>query len=142
MDSLPKPTDYVSDYAHVLSPEAIARLDSLCAQLDHSQANSQIAVVTVQTLNGDDAADYANQLEDKWKMGKKGSDKGALVLLAVGDHKYRIDVGYGLEGILNDAQGGRHRAGDGSLSAGQGLRLRGDAGGGPGGAGDRHGRQA
>jgi uncharacterized protein len=106
VDSLPKPTDYVSDYAHVLSPEAIARLDSLCAQLDHSAANSQIAVVTVQTMNGDDSASYANQLEDKWKIGKKGTDKGALVLLAVGDHKYRIDVGYGLEGILNDAKVG------------------------------------
>ena len=104
VDSLPKPTDYVNDYAHVLSPEAVAKLDSLCAQLDHSAANSQIAIVTVQTMNGDDAADYANQLEDKWKMGKKGSDKGVLVLLAVGDHKYRIDVGYGLEGILNDAK--------------------------------------
>jgi len=104
VDSLAKRTDYVSDYAHVLSPETIAKLDSLCAQLDHSAANSQIAIVTVQTMNGDDAADYANQLEDKWKMGKKGSDKGVLVLLATGDHKYRIDVGYGLEGILNDAK--------------------------------------
>jgi uncharacterized protein len=104
VDSLPKPIDYVSDYAHVLSPDAVAKLDSLCAQLDHSAANSQIAIVTVQTMNGDDAADYALQLEDKWKMGKKGSDKGVLVLLAVGDHKYRIDVGYGLEGILNDAK--------------------------------------
>ena len=47
VDSLPKPTDYVSDYAHVLSPEAIAQLDSICAQLDHSQANAQLAVVTV-----------------------------------------------------------------------------------------------
>ena len=84
----------------------LRKLDSLCAQLDHSAANAQIAVVTVQTLNGDDAADYANQLEDKWKIGKKGTDKGVLVLLAVGDHKYRIDVGYGLEGILNDAKVG------------------------------------
>jgi uncharacterized protein len=106
VDSLPKPTDYVSDNAHVLSSDTIAQLDSVCAQLDHSQANSQIAIVTVQTMNGDDAADYANQLEDKWKIGKKGSDKGVLVLLAVGDHKYRIDVGYGLEGILNDAKVG------------------------------------
>ena len=104
--SLPKPTDYVSDFAHVLSPEAIARLDSICAQLDHSQANAQIAVVTVHDLNGDDAADYANQLEDKWKMGTKGSDRGVLVLLAVGDHKYRIEVGYGLEGILPDGKVG------------------------------------
>ena len=73
VDSLPKPTDYVSDYAHVLSPEAIARIDSICAQLDHSQANAQMAVVTVHNLDGDDAADYANQLEDKWKIGKKGT---------------------------------------------------------------------
>jgi uncharacterized protein len=106
VDSLPKPTDYVSDNAHVLSPQAIARLDSICGQLDHTQANAQVAIVTVQTMNGEDAADYANALEDKWKIGRKGSDRGALVLLAVGDHKYRIDVGYGLEGILNDAKVG------------------------------------
>jgi len=104
VDDLPKPTDYVSDNAHVLSPEAIARLDSICGQLDHSQANAQIAVVTVHTLDGADAADYANQLEDKWKMGRKGSDRGVLVLLAVDDHKRRIDVGYGLEGILPDGK--------------------------------------
>ena len=106
VDSLPKPTDYVSDFAHVLSPQAIAQIDSICSQLDHSQANAQIAVVTVKTLDGEDAADWANELENKWKMGKKGlgpnADKGVLVLLAVQDHKYRIDVGYGLEGILPD----------------------------------------
>ncbi|HEY1159921.1 MAG TPA: TPM domain-containing protein, partial [Terracidiphilus sp.] len=104
VDDLPKPTDYVSDYAHVLSPEAIARLDRICGELDHSQANAQVAVVTVQTLDGEDAADYANELETKWKMGKKGSDRGVLVLLAVGDHKRRIEVGYGLEGILPDGK--------------------------------------
>ena len=103
---LPQPTDYVSDYAHVLSPEAITRLDSICSQLDHTAANAQIAVVTVHDLDGDDAADYADQLESKWKMGKKGSDRGALVLLAVADHKYRIEVGYGLEGILPDGKVG------------------------------------
>src|ERR1700739_1615840 len=104
VSSLPKPSDYVNDFAHVLSPEAVAKLDRICAELDHSQANAQVTVVTVQNLDGDDAADWANQLEDKWHMGKKGSDRGVLVLLAVDDHKYRIDVGYGLEGILNDAK--------------------------------------
>jgi uncharacterized protein len=104
VEDLPKPTDYVSDYAHVLSPEAVARLDHLCTQLDHSQANSQVAIVTVKTLDGDDAADYASRLEDKWKMGKKGSDRGVLLLLAVDDHKRRIDVGFGLEGILPDGK--------------------------------------
>jgi uncharacterized protein len=104
--SLPQPTDYVSDFAHVLSPETIARLDSICAQLDHSQANAQIAVVTVHDLNGDDAAQYANELEDHWKMGNKGLNRYAMVLLAVADHKYRIEVGYGLEGILPDGKTG------------------------------------
>ena len=104
VEDLPKPTDYVSDYAHVLSPEAIAHLDRICTQLDHSQANAQVAIVTVKTLDGDDAADYASRLEDKWKMGKKGSDRGVLLLLAVNDHKRRIDVGFGLEGILPDGK--------------------------------------
>ncbi len=101
---LPKPTDYVSDLAHVLSPQAVAQIDAICAQLDHSAANAQVAVVTVNSVDGDDPADYTNQLEDAWKMGKKGSDRGVLVFLAVNDHKRRIEVGYGLEGILNDAK--------------------------------------
>jgi uncharacterized protein len=105
--SLPaQPSDYVSDFAHVLSPTAVAQLDNICTQLDHSKANAQFAIVTVNTLAGDDAADYADELEGKWKMGKKGSDRGLLFLLAVQDHKYRIEPGYGLEGVLNDAKVG------------------------------------
>ncbi len=103
---LPKPTDYVSDFAHVLSPQTVTQLDALCSQLDHTKANAQLAVVTVRNVDGDDPADWANQLEDAWKMGKKGSDRGVLVLLSVDDHHYRIDVAYGLEGILNDAKVG------------------------------------
>jgi uncharacterized protein len=104
VEDLPKPTDYISDFAHVLSPDAIARLDRLCEQLDHSAANSQVAVVTIRTLDGADPAEFANALEDKWKMGRKGSDRGVLVFLAVDDHKRRIEVGYGLEGILPDGK--------------------------------------
>lgn len=106
VSQLPKPTDYVNDFAHVLSPDSVSKLDRICSELDHSRANAQVAVVTVRNLDGEDAADWANELEDKWHMGKKGSDRGLLVLLAVDDHKYRIDVGYGLEGILNDARVG------------------------------------
>ena len=104
VNSLPKPTDYVNDYAHVLSREGATRLDRICMELNHSRANAQIAIVTIHTLAGDDAADYASQLEERWKIGRRGSDRGVLVLLAVDDHKWRIDVGYGLEGILNDAK--------------------------------------
>jgi uncharacterized protein len=101
---LPKPNDYVNDFARVLSADAAAKLNRICAELDHSRANAQVAVVIVRNLDGEDAADWANELENKWQMGKKGSDRGVLVLLAVDDHKYRIDVGYGLEGILNDGK--------------------------------------
>ena len=107
MASLPaRPADYVSDFAHVLSPDTVAELDNICSQLDHSKANAQFAIVTVNTLAGDDPEDYADQLETKWKMGKKGSDRGLLFLLAIQDHKYRIEPGYGLEGVLNDAKVG------------------------------------
>ena len=106
VEDLPQPTDYVSDFAHVLSPQAIARLDSLCSQLDHSQTNAKVAVVTIRTLDGADPAEYATALEDKWKMGKKGVDRNVLVLLAVDDHKRRIEIGYGLEGILPDGKVG------------------------------------
>ncbi len=68
-----KPTGYVGDFARVLSPEAVARVSALCTQLDRSpETNAQIAVVTVKTLDGEDATDWANQLENKWQMGKKG----------------------------------------------------------------------
>jgi uncharacterized protein len=106
VNSLPKPTDYVNDYAHVLSPQGATRLDRICMELNHSQANAQLAIVTIHSLDGNDTAEYASQLEDRWKIGKKGSDRGVLLLLAVDDHKWRIDVGYGLEGILNDAKVG------------------------------------
>jgi len=104
LKSLPKPTGYVNDFAHVLSPEAVARLDGICGQLDHSQASAQVAVVTIETLNGADIADFAKQLFNKWGIGPKASNRGVLVLLAVNDHKYRIATGYGLESILTDSK--------------------------------------
>ena len=106
VEDLPKPTDYVSDLAHVLSPQTVAQLDALCAKLDHSATNTQVAIVTVNNLDGDDKADYANRLEEKWKVGRKGSDRGVLMLVSVQDRHYWIEVGYGLEGILPDGKVG------------------------------------
>ncbi len=106
VQDLPAPTDYVSDLAHVLDPQTIARLDSICSQLDHGKSNAQVAIVTVHNLDGDDKADFANRLEEKWKVGRKGSDRGVLILLAIDDHQYWIEVGYGLEGILPDGKVG------------------------------------
>ncbi len=90
----------------MLSPEAIARIDSICSQLDHSQANAQIAVVTIHNLDGDDSADFATRLFEKMKIGAKGTDRGILLLFAIDDRRRSIKVGYGLEGILPDGKTG------------------------------------
>jgi uncharacterized protein len=106
--SLPKPTDYVSDFAHVMSPAAIQQIDMVCGQVDH-EAHAQIAVVTVDTLDGDAVNDYAVQLYQAWGLGAKSGtnqDRGVLILVAVKDRKRFISTGYGLEGILPDGKVG------------------------------------
>jgi uncharacterized protein len=105
VQDLPPPTNYVNDFAGVLSPQTLASLNSLCAQVDR-QAHAQIAVVTIKSLDDEPIENFATALEDKWKVGKKGTDRGLLLILATTDRKYRFEVGYGLEGILPDARVG------------------------------------
>jgi uncharacterized protein len=89
-----------------LSPSTKASLENLCFQVDR-QAHAQIAVVTIKTLDNDQSIEeFTTALEDKWKVGAKGTDRGVLVLFVMNPRKYRIEVGYGLEGILNDAKVG------------------------------------
>lgn len=100
-----KPTGYVNDFAGVLSPATRSQLETLCTEVDH-QAHAQIAVITIHTTGDDSIDDFAVRLEEKWKVGAKGSDRGLLLLVATDDHKYRFEVGYGLEGILPDGEVG------------------------------------
>jgi uncharacterized protein len=100
-----KPTGYVNDFAGVLSPQTISSLDSLCQYIDQ-KGGAQIAVVTVKNLDGDEIDDYAVKLEEAWKVGPKATDRGVLILFAIDDHKYRIEVGYGLEPIIPDGRAG------------------------------------
>ena len=102
---LPAPQNYVSDFANVISPQTAMGLDRLCAQVDH-QARAQIAVITVKTLEDVPIEDFATQLEDKWGVGPKKDDRGILIILAIQDRKRRIEVGYGLEGVITDKQAG------------------------------------
>ena len=106
LEDLPKPTDYVSDYAHVLSPQAVARIDQIARELDHSAAHAQLAVVTIHTLDGEDRDDFANRLYHQLGIGTKGSDRGVLIFTSVDDHQRRIELGFGLEGILPDGKVG------------------------------------
>jgi len=103
--NLPAPTNYVSDFAGVLSPSTLQNVDQICAELDRS-AHAQIAVVTIKTLDDDQSIEeFTTQLEDKWKVGNK-ADRGVLMVLVMNPRRGRIEVGYGLEGILNDAKVG------------------------------------
>lgn len=103
--SLPAPTDYVSDFANVIDPASKQEIDEICAELDH-EAHAQVAVVTIESLNGQPIEEFATELEDKWKVGPKNSDRGLLMIFAIKDRQRRIEVGYGLEGVLNDAKVG------------------------------------
>ena len=119
--TMPAPTGYVSDLAGVLTPETRANLEELCTEVDR-QAHAQIAVVTVGSLEADpvkgqktgDALpapsieEFATALEDKWKVGVKGTDRGILLIFVMNPQPAhgRIEVGYGLEGILPDGKVG------------------------------------
>src|SRR6195256_962635 len=99
------PSNYVNDFAGVLDPATVARLNDLCKQVDE-KAHAQIAVVTVKSLDGQDVVSYAVALYQKWGIGAKGKDRGVLILLATQDRKYWTTVGYGLEPILPDGKVG------------------------------------
>jgi uncharacterized protein len=103
--SLPKPTDYVSDFAHVMSPGVIQQVNRLCGQVDH-EGRAQIAVVTVHSTDGEPIQQYSVDLYQAWGIGSKKSDRGVLLLFAVNDRKRWIETGYGLEGILPDGKVG------------------------------------
>jgi uncharacterized protein len=102
---LPQPTSYVSDFAGVIDPVSSQDIEEISGQLE-GKAHATIEVVTIKSLDGQDIDEFTTALEDKWKVGPKGSDKGILMVFSIGDHKDRIEVGYGLEGILNDAKVG------------------------------------
>ena len=99
------PTGYVNDFAHVLDPSATRQMEDICRQIDE-KAHAQIAVVTINTLDGNDLESYSIDLAQKWGMGGKGHDRGVLILYVIQDHRARVEVGYGLESILPDGKTG------------------------------------
>lgn len=97
----PKSQGWVSDFAGVLDAGSKAGMEASIADLER-RTGDEIAVVTVASLEGDAIEDYAAALFKEWGVGKKGKDNGVLILLAVEEHKVRIEAGYGVEGVLPD----------------------------------------
>jgi uncharacterized protein len=99
----PRLTGRVVDDAAILSPSTISRLTTMLAR--HEQTTGQqVVVVTLPSLQGFTIEEFGYQLGRYWGIGQKDKNTGALLIVAPREHKVRIEVGYGLEGELTDAQ--------------------------------------
>jgi uncharacterized protein len=99
---VPYLTGRVNDYAGMMSQEARDRVERKLEAYEKETA-TQIAVLTLESLDGESLEDFSVKVAETWKLGQKGKDNGVLLLIAKGDRKMRLEVGYGLEGTLTDA---------------------------------------
>lgn len=97
---------HVNDYAGLLSPATVQHLERRLAEFEQ-QDSTQIVVLTVPSLSGEDIETYSIRVAEAWKIGQKGLDNGAILLVAAQERKIRIEVGRGLEGKLTDLVAGR-----------------------------------
>ncbi len=95
----------VNDGAGVFSASELRALEQKLASLEASGA-AQMAVLTVKSLEGDSLEEFSIRTVEKWKLGEGQKDNGVLLLLAVEERQLRLEVGYGLEGVLTDAKSG------------------------------------
>jgi uncharacterized protein len=92
----------VNDYAGVMGQEQERELEARLAQFEQ-ETGHQVAVLTIPTLEGEDIEGFGIRVAESWKIGKKGFDNGVILVVAVNDRRLRLEVGYGLEGVLPDA---------------------------------------
>ncbi len=104
--AIPVLKTYVTDLTRTLTPNQQDALVQLLKSLD-TRKGSQIAVLIVPTTQPETIEQYSIRVADAWKLGRKGIDDGALLLVAKDDHAVRIEVGRGLEGVLPDAVANR-----------------------------------
>lgn len=106
--TLPKPGGYVNDFANILDEQTRTRLSDRLRDVE-AKTSSEIAVATVTSLDGMSIEEYASRLFKEWGIGQEKTDNGVLVLVAPNDREMRIEVGYGLEGVLPDGLAGEIR---------------------------------
>src|ERR1700724_1705260 len=99
------PTGYVTDLAGVIAADTKARLEALCYEVEQ-KTGAQMAIITVHSLDGESVENYAVELYKQLGVGSKSDNRGVLLLVAPDEHKYRVEVGYGLEPVINDARAG------------------------------------
>lgn len=97
---------YVNDFASMMSPEMRTKLERALQSFDLSDS-TQVAILTIDSLEGDAIEDFSIRVVDKWKVGQERKDNGVLFLVVKNDRKMRIEVGRGLEHVLTDLAAGR-----------------------------------
>ncbi len=98
----PAPTRWVTDTANFLSPATVTALDARLAAYQQGTGH-QLIVYIAPTTGGAPIEDWGVRAFEKWKVGRKGLDDGLVLFIMSQDHKLRIEVGYGLEGVVPDA---------------------------------------
>ncbi|MGE3278834.1 MAG: YgcG family protein, partial [Candidatus Altimarinota bacterium] len=101
--SFPDPTGYVNDFANILSDETEQKINAMIEGIKE-KTSAEVAVVTVQSLEGNEVNYYAVELGRSWGIGNAERDDGVLFLTAIDDRKTYIATGYGVEGYITDAQ--------------------------------------
>jgi len=104
----PTPTEkfFVNDFAEIMTAEDIEAIYNKGVALQE-KTTAQVVLVTVDSLDGKEIADYALELGREWKLGTEEANNGVVILLSEGDREIYIAVGYGLEGALPDSKTGR-----------------------------------
>jgi uncharacterized protein len=109
LGSIPNPRardgTWVTDMPRALTPATVAQLNAMIDELERT-TGAELAVVVVASLDGQSVEDFAEKLFKLWGIGKAGKDNGLLLLWSRGDRKVRIEVGYGLEGMIPDGKAG------------------------------------
>lgn len=101
----PSKNGYVLDQTQTLTKEEIQSMNRMGLEVQ-KKTKAQIAVLLIPTLDGEDVSDYANRVFRAWGIGDKEKNNGVLFLIALKDKQMRIEVGYGLEGAINDGKAG------------------------------------
>src|SRR5271157_1436775 len=94
--SVPPLVSHVNDYAGMISKQAAAELEQGLTRFEQTDS-TQIVVVTIPSLQGEDLEEFSIKVAEAWKVGQKGVDNGVILLIARDEHKVRIEVGRGLE---------------------------------------------
>jgi uncharacterized protein len=96
----------VNDYAGLLTAAERARLEALLTERERA-TGTQMAIAVFRSLEGENLEDVASSLFQKWRLGQKGLDNGVLLVVFVQERTLRLEVGYGLEAVLPDAEAGQ-----------------------------------